>query len=108
MAAFLADGIGQIFHAEIIDRPFIVRQGALRHEANLIDIVHVVAGRQNIFFEQVDGVLDAVKLLLRTARSRQNAAVNGGVAAEDGHFFENNNVRTSVLGFNRCGQAGKT
>ena len=92
MAAFLTDGIGQIFHAEIIDRPFIVRQGALRHEANLIDIVHVIAGRQNIFFEQVDGVLDAVKLLLRTARSRQNAAIDDRVSAGSRHLLEHDDV----------------
>jgi len=59
---------------------------------NLLRIVHVVAGLQNVVFQQFNGVLNVVHLLLRAARSRQNAAIDDRVSAGSRHLLEHDDV----------------
>ena len=107
MAAFLTDGIGQEFDAERLHAPFVVRKRMFGKEANLLLVVQVLTGNENVLFKQIDRVFDLVHLLLRAARCRQNAAVDDGVAAEGRHLFKHDDVRTRVLGFNRGSETGK-
>ena len=108
VTAFLADGVGQVLHAEFLDGPFIIGERMLGQIADLARVVHVVAGRENVLLKQLDRVLDLVELLLRAARGGQNAAVDDRVAAERGHFFKNDDVRARLLRLNGGGKTGKT
>ena len=108
MTAFLTDGVGQVFHAEFLDRPFEVGQSGLGEQVHLGLVVHVVTGNQDVLFEEVERVFDTGLLLLRATRGGQNAAVDDRVAAGRGHLFKNHDVGTGLLGFNGSGQASKT
>lgn len=108
MTAFLADGFEVVFNAELLDRPFVVRQSALGNELHLFRLVHVQTGGEHVGSEQFGRVLDAVLELLRASGSRQNAAVDDGVAACGRHLFKNDRVGACLLGFDSGSQTGKT
>ena len=92
VAAFLTDGVREEFHAQFIHAPLIVRERVAGNFMNLLRIVHVVAGLQNVVFQQFNGVLNVVHLLLRAARSRQNAAIDDRVSAGSRHLLEHDDV----------------
>ena len=70
--------------------------------------VHVQTGGEHVGSEKFGRVLDAVLELLRASGSRQNAAVDDGVAACGRHLFKNDRVGACLLGFDSGSQTGKT
>ena len=108
VTAFLPDDFEIVFNAEFLDCPFVVGQSTLGDKLHLLGLVHIETGSEHVESEQFRRILDAVLELLRATGSRQNAAVDDGVATCRRHLFQNDRVGACLLGFNGSGKTGKT
>ena len=100
MAAFLTDRVLVVFDAEYLNGPFVVGERGVGDELHLFRLIQIEAGNEHVVREELRRILNAVLELLRAPGSRQNAAVDDGVAAGHGHLFENLDLGARLLRFN--------
>ena len=72
-----------------------------------VDVGEAAAGTDHVLKHAFGTVLDAFLFLKRRTRDGEGAAVDGGVAAEDGHLFDEKDFGALEAGLKRGGKAGK-
>lgn len=91
----------------VLEREVEGRTRALDDHLEKVDVGEAAARADHVGEHALGTVLDAFLFLKRGARDREGAAVDGGVAAEDGHLFDEEDFGALEAGFERGGEAGK-
>ena len=108
MAAVVGHGLE--LDADLVAQPVEVFDGFIGDVAGEFRMSKTAAGLDDVCVEEVGRVLDAFGLLHVGAGSCNRAAVDDGVAAGEGHLFENEDLirlHAALMRFERSSEAGK-
>ncbi len=108
MAAVVGHGLE--LDADLVAQPVEVFDGFIGDVAGEFRMSKTAAGLDDVGVEEVGRVLDAFGLLHVGAGSCNRAAVDDGVAAGEGHLFENEDLirlHAALMRFERSSEAGK-
>lgn len=106
VAAFEEHVVGHEFGAAVLDKldRVVAAVNDLREQFNVVEAETVF---QAVSDEEFTAVLDALSLLHGVDRAGNVAAADGGVAADDRHFFEHQNLFAGAASLEGAGHTGK-
>lgn len=108
MAAVVGHGLE--LDADLVAQPVEVFDGFIGDVAGEFRVSKTAAGLDDVCVEEVGRVLDAFGLLHVGTGSCNRTAVDDGVAAGEGHLFENEDLirlHAALMRFERSSEAGK-
>ena len=95
-----------VLHA-VAKREFVGGKASFHDHLEKIHVREAPARADHVGEHALGRVFDPELLLKGRARHREGAAVDGGVAAVDGHLFDKQNRSAFLTGFKGGGEAGK-